>query len=85
MNILSTFPQEYHYPTASFDNLCHAGLNTTIQCDTEYSYENHGQYLYLFVLTMVLIGVGSKPYQVLATTYIDECLPRGKGAVYIGK
>lgn len=43
------------------------------------------QYLYVFILGQLLLGVGGTPLYTLGTTFIDDSVPKHKSSLYIGK
>ena len=77
--------QLYEYSSESYDNLCHVGENVTDPCHLTSQSAETSQYLYLFIASTVLMGLGAKPLMVQAVTYLDDCLPRRKAALFVGE
>uniref|UniRef100_A0A8D0L2X4 Solute carrier organic anion transporter family member 4C1 n=1 Tax=Sphenodon punctatus TaxID=8508 RepID=A0A8D0L2X4_SPHPU len=55
--------------------------NATCNASTESSVSN---YLYVFILAQLLLGVGGTPLYTLGTAFIDESVPKHKSSLYIG-
>ncbi|NWV82704.1 SO4C1 protein, partial [Dasyornis broadbenti] len=55
--------------------------NATCSTNTNSSLHN---YLYLFILGQLLLGVGGTPLYTLGTAFIDDSVPKHKSSLYIG-
>uniref|UniRef100_A0A8C7EH25 Solute carrier organic anion transporter family member n=1 Tax=Nothoprocta perdicaria TaxID=30464 RepID=A0A8C7EH25_NOTPE len=75
---------EYHYGT-KLEDTCQIGgtasTNFTCSASTKSSLSN---YLYVFILAQLLLGVGGTPLYTLGTAFIDDSVPKHKSSLYIG-
>uniref|UniRef100_A0A8C8BD65 Solute carrier organic anion transporter family member n=1 Tax=Otus sunia TaxID=257818 RepID=A0A8C8BD65_9STRI len=69
---------KYHYG-AKFEGTSSA--NFTCSASTKSSLPN---YLYVFILGQLLLGVGGTPLYTLGTAFIDDSVPKHKSSLYIG-
>ena len=58
---------------------------TSLRCSSTVTQSNLWSYLYLFVVAISLMGIGSVPLYILSLTYYDDSLPRHTAAVYTGE
>ncbi|KAF4803473.1 solute carrier organic anion transporter family member 4C1-like protein [Turdus rufiventris] len=58
-----------------------AFANATCRTSTNSSLHN---YLYVFILGQLLLGVGGTPLYTLGTAFIDDSVPKHKASLYIG-
>ncbi|KAM4050891.1 solute carrier organic anion transporter family member 4C1 [Anomaloglossus baeobatrachus] len=61
-----------------------SGNNTSLEHCTEKVGSGLSNYLYVFVLGQLLMGVGGTPLYTLGTAYFDDSLPTHKSSLYIG-
>ncbi|XP_065406322.1 solute carrier organic anion transporter family member 4C1 isoform X2 [Chrysemys picta bellii] len=70
---------------AVFQDTCQVSgtSNANFTCNTskESSLSN---YLYVFILAQLLLGVGGTPLYTLGTAFIDDSVPKHKSSLYIG-
>ncbi|OXB79354.1 UNVERIFIED_CONTAM: hypothetical protein H355_008159 [Colinus virginianus] len=75
---------KYHYG-AKFEDTCQisgtSSANFTCSASTKSSLSN---YLYVFILGQLLLGVGGTPLYTLGTAFIDDSVPKHKSSLYIG-
>ncbi|NXL39955.1 SO4C1 protein, partial [Glaucidium brasilianum] len=75
---------KYHYG-AKFEDTCQiprtSSANFTCSASTKSSLPN---YLYVFILGQLLLGVGGTPLYTLGTAFIDDSVPKHKSSLYIG-
>ncbi|NXW09670.1 SO4C1 protein, partial [Fregetta grallaria] len=75
---------KYHYG-AKLEDTCQipgtSSTNFTCSASTNSSLPN---YLYVFVLGQLLLGVGGTPLYTLGTAFIDDSVPKHKSSLYIG-
>ncbi|KAM6392273.1 solute carrier organic anion transporter family member 4C1 [Rhynochetos jubatus] len=75
---------KYHYG-AKLEDTCQnpgtSAANLTCSASTKSSLPN---YLYVFILGQLLLGVGGTPLYTLGTAFIDDSLPKHKSSLYIG-
>ncbi|XP_065600285.1 solute carrier organic anion transporter family member 4C1-like [Cyrtonyx montezumae] len=75
---------KYHYG-AKFEDTCQisgtSSANFTCSANTKSSLSN---YLYVFILGQLLLGVGGTPLYTLGTAFIDDSVPKHKSSLYIG-
>ncbi|NXP50964.1 SO4C1 protein, partial [Heliornis fulica] len=75
---------KYHYG-AKVEDTCQisgtSSANFTCSAGTKSSLSN---YLYVFVLGQLLLGVGGTPLYTLGTAFIDDSVPKHKSSLYIG-
>ncbi|XP_038259704.1 solute carrier organic anion transporter family member 4C1 isoform X1 [Dermochelys coriacea] len=74
----------YQYGSKLEDTCQSSGTNiANFSCNTskESSLSN---YLYVFILAQLLLGVGGTPLYTLGTTFIDDSVPKHKSSLYIG-
>ncbi|ELW72943.1 Solute carrier organic anion transporter family member 4C1 [Tupaia chinensis] len=64
-----------------FEDTCSASRNST-SCTSSTSLLSN--YLYVFILGQLLLGVGGTPLYTLGTAFIDESVPIHKSSLYIG-
>ncbi|XP_006872378.1 PREDICTED: solute carrier organic anion transporter family member 4C1-like [Chrysochloris asiatica] len=64
-----------------FEDTCLATRNNT-SCNPSTSLLSN--YLYVFILGQLLLGVGGTPLYTLGTAFIDESVPTHKSSLYIG-
>ncbi|NXX98953.1 SO4C1 protein, partial [Centropus bengalensis] len=57
--------------------------STNFTCSTSTKSSLHN-YLYIFILGQLLLGVGGTPLYTLGTTFIDDSVPKHKSSLYIG-
>ncbi|NXG57587.1 SO4C1 protein, partial [Hemiprocne comata] len=75
---------KYHYGTKIEDTCQIPGTtsaNFTCNASTKSSLPN---YLYIFILGQLLLGIGGTPLYTLGTAFIDDCVPKHKSSLYIG-
>ncbi|XP_061874865.1 solute carrier organic anion transporter family member 4C1 [Colius striatus] len=74
----------YHYG-AKLEDTCQitgtSSANFTCSARTKSSLSN---YLYVFILGQLLLGVGGTPLYTLGTAFIDDSVPKHKSSLYIG-
>ncbi|KAM6229885.1 solute carrier organic anion transporter family member 4C1 [Porphyrio hochstetteri] len=58
-----------------------SSANFTCSASTKSSLSN---YLYVFILGQLLLGIGGTPLYTLGTAFIDDSVPRHKSSLYIG-
>ncbi|EOA97978.1 Solute carrier organic anion transporter family member 4C1, partial [Anas platyrhynchos] len=58
-----------------------SSTNFTCSANTKSSLSN---YLYVFILGQLLLGVGGTPLYTLGTAFIDDSVPKHKSSLYIG-
>ncbi|NXK00478.1 SO4C1 protein, partial [Corythaixoides concolor] len=74
---------KYHYG-AKLEDTCQipgTSSNFTCSASTKSSLTN---YLYVFILGQLLLGVGGTPLYTLGTAFIDDSVPKHKSSLYIG-
>ncbi|XP_010177455.1 PREDICTED: solute carrier organic anion transporter family member 4C1, partial [Mesitornis unicolor] len=75
---------KYHYG-AKFEDTCQipgtSSANFTCNASMKSSLPN---YLYVFILGQLLLGVGGTPLYTLGTAFIDDSVPKHKASLYIG-
>ncbi|XP_072453473.1 solute carrier organic anion transporter family member 4C1-like [Notamacropus eugenii] len=71
---------EYHFGS-KFEDTCPATGNIS-NCKDDTS--NLSNYLYVFILGQLLLGVGGTPLYTLGTAFIDDSVPTHKSSLYIG-
>ncbi|KAK4815930.1 hypothetical protein QYF61_010187 [Mycteria americana] len=75
---------KYHYG-AKLEDTCQipgtSSANFTCSASTKSSLRN---YLYIFILGQLLLGVGGTPLYTLGTAFIDDSVPKHKSSLYIG-
>ncbi|NXK46197.1 SO4C1 protein, partial [Chauna torquata] len=75
---------KYHYG-AKLEDTCQisgtSSTNFTCSASTKSSLSN---YLYVFILGQLLLGVGGTPLYTLGTAFIDDSVPKHKSSLYIG-
>ncbi|NXL05761.1 SO4C1 protein, partial [Mesembrinibis cayennensis] len=75
---------KYHYG-AKLEDTCQipgtSSANFTCSASTKSSLPN---YLYVFILGQLLMGVGGTPLYTLGTAFIDDSVPKHKSSLYIG-
>ncbi|NXK86962.1 SO4C1 protein, partial [Formicarius rufipectus] len=75
---------KYHYG-AKLEDTCQTSettsANITCNANTKSSHQN---YLYVFILGQLLLGVGGTPLFTLGTAFIDDSVPKHKSSIYIG-
>ncbi|NWH16947.1 SO4C1 protein, partial [Grus americana] len=75
---------KYHYG-AKLEDTCQisgtSSTNFTCSASTKSSLPN---YLYVFILGQLLLGVGGTPLYTLGTAFIDDSVPKHKSSLYIG-
>ncbi|KAM9587288.1 solute carrier organic anion transporter family member 4C1 isoform 3-T4 [Morphnus guianensis] len=75
---------KYHYG-AKLEDTCQipgtSSANFTCSASTKSSLPN---YLYIFILGQLLLGVGGTPLYTLGTAFIDDSVPKHKSSLYIG-
>ncbi|NXA50510.1 SO4C1 protein, partial [Nothocercus julius] len=75
---------KYHYGS-KLEDTCQipgtASTNSTCSGSTKSSLSN---YLYVFILAQLLLGVGGTPLYTLGTAFIDDSVPKHKSSLYIG-
>ena len=59
--------------------------STSLRCSSAVTESGLWNYLYLFVVAISLMGMGSVPLTLLSVVYYDDCLPRHKAALYTGE
>lgn len=59
-----------------------SSANFTCSASTKSSLSN---YLYVFILGQLLLGVGGTPLYTLGTAFIDDSVPKHTSSLYIGK
>ncbi|NXC39499.1 SO4C1 protein, partial [Penelope pileata] len=75
---------KYHYGAKLEDTCQISGTSTanfTCSANTKSSLSN---YLYVFILGQLLLGVGGTPLYTLGTAFIDDSVPKHKSCLYIG-
>ncbi|NWI99377.1 SO4C1 protein, partial [Crypturellus undulatus] len=75
---------KYHYGSKLEDTCQIPGTtftNSTCSASTKSSLSN---YLYVFILAQLLLGVGGTPLYTLGTAFIDDSVPKHKSSLYIG-
>ncbi|XP_010005530.1 PREDICTED: solute carrier organic anion transporter family member 4C1-like [Chaetura pelagica] len=75
---------KYHYGTKIEDTCQIPGTtsaNFTCSTSTKSSLPN---YLYIFILGQLMLGIGGTPLYTLGTAFIDDCVPKHKSSLYIG-
>ncbi|XP_019372755.1 PREDICTED: solute carrier organic anion transporter family member 4C1 [Gavialis gangeticus] len=74
----------YHYGS-KIEETCQIlgtnAANLTCNASTKSSLSN---YLYVFILGQLLLGVGGTPLYTLGTAFIDDSVPKHKSSLYIG-
>jgi len=65
------------------DSLCAA--NKTSMCGREHTDRSLVYYLPVFMISRILIGLGSSPIISIGINYIDDCTTKEKFAKYVGK
>ncbi|KAK2166751.1 hypothetical protein NP493_1307g01016 [Ridgeia piscesae] len=83
-----------HFTTGPYDatgkgsmtSLCEISRDnsTSLRCSSAVTESGLWNYLYLFVVAISLMGMGSVPLTLLSVVYYDDCLPRHKAALYTG-
>ncbi|XP_004949364.1 solute carrier organic anion transporter family member 4C1 isoform X2 [Gallus gallus] len=75
---------KYHYG-AKLEDTCQisgaSSANFTCSASTKSSLSN---YLYVFILGQLLLGVGGTPLYTLGTAFIDDSVPKHTSSLYIG-
>ncbi|NXF90274.1 SO4C1 protein, partial [Eubucco bourcierii] len=75
---------KYQYGT-KLEDTCHipgtSSANFTCSASTKSSLSN---YMYVFILGQLLLGVGGTPLYTLGTAFIDDSVPKHKSSLYIG-
>ncbi|KAM6109629.1 LOW QUALITY PROTEIN: solute carrier organic anion transporter family member 4C1-like [Phoenicopterus ruber ruber] len=75
---------KYHYG-AKLEDTCQisgtSSANFTCSASTKSSLPN---YLYVFILGQLLLGIGGTPLYTLGTAFIDDSVPKHKSSLYIG-
>ncbi|XP_054254000.1 solute carrier organic anion transporter family member 4C1 [Indicator indicator] len=75
---------KYQYGT-KLEDICQipgtSSANFTCSASTKSSLSN---YLYVFILGQLLLGVGGTPLYTLGTAFIDDSVPKHKSSLYIG-
>ncbi|XP_010165827.1 solute carrier organic anion transporter family member 4C1, partial [Antrostomus carolinensis] len=75
---------KYHYG-AKLEDTCQipgtSSANFTCNATSKSSLPN---YLYVFILGQLLLGVGGTPLYTLGTAFIDDSVPKHKSSIYIG-
>uniref|UniRef100_A0A8C3JWC8 Solute carrier organic anion transporter family member n=1 Tax=Calidris pygmaea TaxID=425635 RepID=A0A8C3JWC8_9CHAR len=75
---------KYHYG-AKLEDTCQvpgaSSANFTCNASTKSSLPN---YLYVFILGQLLLGIGGTPLYTLGTAFIDDSVPTHKSSLYIG-
>ncbi|NXA32040.1 SO4C1 protein, partial [Eudromia elegans] len=75
---------KYHYG-AKLEDTCQipgtTSANSTCSASTKSPLSN---YLYVFILAQLLLGVGGTPLYTLGTAFIDDSVPKHKSSLYIG-
>ncbi|NXK10929.1 SO4C1 protein, partial [Herpetotheres cachinnans] len=75
---------KYHYGT-KLEDTCQipgtSSVNLTCSTSTRSLLPN---YLYIFILGQLLLGVGGTPLYTLGTAFIDDSVPKHKSSLYIG-
>ncbi|XP_056181709.1 solute carrier organic anion transporter family member 4C1 [Falco biarmicus] len=75
---------KYHYG-AKLEDTCQipgtSSANLTCSTSTKSLLPN---YLYIFILGQLLLGVGGTPLYTLGTAFIDDSVPKHKSSLYIG-
>ncbi|KAM3940652.1 solute carrier organic anion transporter family member 4C1-like [Leptodactylus fuscus] len=74
----------YQYGNRYNDFCEKSGNNTSLEDCTEKTSSKLYNYLYVFVLGQLLMGVGGTPLYTLGTAYFDDSLPTHKSSLYIG-
>ena len=71
----------------SMTSLCEISRDnsTSLRCSSAVTESGLWNYLYLFVVAISLMGMGSVPLTLLSVVYYDDCLPRHKAALYTGE
>ncbi|XP_013048878.1 solute carrier organic anion transporter family member 4C1 isoform X1 [Anser cygnoides] len=75
---------KYHFGAKREDTCQISGTsstNFTCSANTKSSLSN---YLYVFILGQLLLGVGGTPLYTLGTAFIDDSVPKHKSSLYIG-
>ncbi|XP_073534044.1 solute carrier organic anion transporter family member 4C1 isoform X2 [Phyllobates terribilis] len=68
-----------------YNDFCEkSGNNTNLEDCTEKAHSTLSNYLYVFVLGQLLMGVGGTPLYTLGTAFFDDSLPTHKSSLYIG-
>jgi len=65
------------------DSLCTG--NKTSVCGRDDAASSLSYYLPIFVISRILIGMGTSPIVSIGVTYIDDCSTKEKFATYAGK
>ena len=73
----------YHPGSLHSESLCYQGNDTMAQCVTKNS-GGEWYYLAVFILAMLIMGVGSAPYFSLFTAYLDENIAPKSFPLYLG-
>ncbi|KAM6289419.1 solute carrier organic anion transporter family member 4C1-like [Aegotheles albertisi] len=75
---------KYHYG-AKLGDTCQipgaSSVNFTCSASTKSSLSN---YLYVFILGQLLLGIGGTPLYTLGTAFIDDSVPKHRSSLYIG-
>ncbi|CAM5114375.1 unnamed protein product [Eretmochelys imbricata] len=73
----------YQYGSKLEDTCQLSGTNiANFSCNTKES--SLSNYLYVFILAQLLLGVGGTPLYTLGTAFIDDSVPKYKSSLYIG-
>ncbi|XP_067425009.1 solute carrier organic anion transporter family member 4C1-like [Emydura macquarii macquarii] len=74
----------YQYGSKLEDTCQVAGANNAnFTCNTS-NKSSLSNYLYVFILAQLLLGVGGTPLYTLGTAFIDDSVPKHKSSLYIG-
>ncbi|XP_017928430.1 solute carrier organic anion transporter family member 4C1 isoform X3 [Manacus vitellinus] len=75
---------KYHYG-AKPEDTCQAPetVSANITCNASMK-SSHHNYMYVFILGQLLLGVGGTPLYTLGTAFIDDSVPKHKSSLYIG-
>ncbi|CAH2297106.1 solute carrier organic anion transporter family member 4C1 [Pelobates cultripes] len=71
---------------SKFNEECgYTGTNSTlVDCTNENKKSSLSNFLYVFILGQLLMGVGGTPLYTLGTAFFDDSLPTHKSSLYIG-
>ncbi|XP_075037478.1 solute carrier organic anion transporter family member 4C1-like [Mixophyes fleayi] len=75
---------KYEYGNKYNDFCAASGNNSSTEICTDKKSSSLSNYLYVFILAQLLMGVGGTPLYTLGTAFFDDSLPTHKSSLYIG-